>query len=133
MSLSSKVLEFIDAMKSDFPSALQMVAEDVVWINHLPAHVPFGGEYRGHEGLIQYFGELSASFEVGEYLKDEFEFIEAGNTLVMVGAESDARVLSTDRVFDLPFVWVVKFNDQGKICYLREHNDTAAIGDAFRS
>jgi ketosteroid isomerase-like protein len=132
MNLQNKLLEFIGLMKSDFPAALQLVAEDVVWINQLPEHVPFGGEYRGHEGLIQYFGELSGSFEVGEYIDDAFEFIEAGDTLVMVGAEENARVLSTGKVFDLPFVWVVKFNDDGKICYLREHNDTAAIGDAFK-
>ena len=133
MSLQNKLLQFIECMKTDFPASLQMVAEDVVWINYLPEHVPFGGKYRGHEELIQYFGELSATFEVGEYIDEEFEFIETGNTLVMVGAEENARVLSTGKVFDLPFVWVVKFNDEGKICYLREHNDTAAIGDAFRS
>jgi ketosteroid isomerase-like protein len=133
MKLSSRLLQFIATMKSDFPAALQMVAEDVVWINHLPAHVPFGGEYHGHEGLMRYFGELSEAFEVGEYVDEEFEFIEAGNTLVMVGAESNARVLTTGKVFDLPFVWVVKYNDEGNICYLREHNDTAAIGDAFHN
>ena len=133
MSLQHKLLQFIECMKTDFPASLQMVAEDVVWINYLPEHVPFGGKYRGHEGLIQYFGELSTTFEVGEYIDEEFEFIETGNTLVMVGAEENARVLSTGKVFDLPFVWVVKFNDEGKICYLREHNDTAAIGAAFRS
>lgn len=133
MNLSTKILEFIDTVKSDFPSALQMLAEDVVWINLLPAHVPFGGEYRGHQEVVQYFKELSATFEIGDYIDSEFEFIETDNTLVMVGAESNARVLATGKVFDLAFVWVVKFNDEGKICYLREHNDTAAIGDAFRS
>ena len=132
MSMTDKLLEMIALMKSDFPAALERMAEDVVWVNLLPEHVPFGGEYHGHEGIIQYFGQLSASFEIGEYIDEEFEFIESGNTLVMVGAEKNAKVLSTGKVFDLAFVWVVKFNDEGKVCYVREHNDTASIGDAFK-
>jgi len=132
MSLENKLMEYISALKTDFPAALKMVAEDVVWINYLPDNVPFGGEYRGHEGLIEYFQTLTENFEIGQYVDGSFEFIESGNTLVFIGAETGARVLSTGKVFDLPFVWVVKWNDEGKICYAREHNDTAAIGDAFK-
>jgi ketosteroid isomerase-like protein len=51
----------------------------------------------------------------------------------LVGFEKDAKVPSTGKTFDLHFVWVVKFNAEGKIFYLREHNDTAAIGDAFKA
>ena len=69
---------------------------------------------------------------IGDYKWDVFDYIESGNTLVMVGFEKDGKAIPTGRVFDLHFVWVVKFNDEGKICYLREHNDTAAIGDAFK-
>jgi ketosteroid isomerase-like protein len=50
-----------------------------------------------------------------------------------VGFEKNGRAIPTGEVFDLHFVWVVKFNAKGKLCYLREHNDTAAIGDAFKS
>ncbi len=133
MGLQTKLLDWLTLLKTDFPASLELVAEDVHWVNYLPEHVPFGGEYDGHAGLMQYFGEISASFEVGEYVDEEFEFIESDNTMVMVGAENNAKVLSTGKVFDLSFVWVVKFNEEGKICYLREHNDTAAIGDAFRN
>jgi ketosteroid isomerase-like protein len=133
MSLQKKLLDWMGLMKTDFPASLELIADDIHWVNFLPDHVPFGGEYDGHAGLMQYFGELAATFEVGDYVYEEFEFIETGNTVVMVGAETNAKVIPTRKVFDLPFVWVVKFNDEGKICYLREHNDTAAIGDAFRS
>lgn len=50
----------------------------------------------------------------------------------MVGSEDEGKVISTGKVFDLHFVWVIRFDDEGKICYVREHNDTAAIGDAFK-
>jgi ketosteroid isomerase-like protein len=75
---------------------------------------------------------MAETFELGNYLWDDFKYIESGNELVIVGFEKGGRVIPTGKVFDLHFVWVVKFNDEGKICYLREHNDTAAIGDAFK-
>jgi ketosteroid isomerase-like protein len=53
--------------------------------------------------------------------------------VVLVGYEKNGKAIPTGKVFDLPFVWVVKFNEDGKISYLREHNDTAAIGDAFKA
>ena len=63
---------------------------------------------------------------------DRIGAIDSG-LLVLVGFEKDGKALPTGKIFDLHFVWVVKFTDDGKICYLREHNDTAAIGDAFRA
>ncbi len=132
MSLVEKLQEYIGAAKTDFPASLAMLDEDVQWINLLPEHVPFGGEYRGREGIAEYFQQMSESFVIGDYIYDQFEFIETGDTVVLVGFEKDALVPATGKTFDLHFVWVVKFNDDGKICYLREHNDTAAIGDAFK-
>ena len=133
MSLVNKLQDYINAAKTDFPASLEMFSEEVQWINLLPEHVPFGGEYRGHEGVATYFGEMAETFVIGDYIYDQFEFIETGDTVVLVGFEKDALVPATGKTFDLHFVWVVKFDDAGKICYLREHNDTAAIGDAFKS
>jgi ketosteroid isomerase-like protein len=133
MSLVDKLQDYIGAVKTDFPASMAMLDENVQWINLLPEHVPFGGEYRGHEGIVEYFQQMSESFVIGDYIYDEFEFIETGNTVVLVGYEKNATVPATGKTFDLHFVWVVKFNEDGKICYLREHNDTAAIGDAFRA
>ena len=132
MSLVDKIQHYLAVVKEDFPTSLALLSEDVVWINLLPDHIPFGGEYRGREGVVDYFTLLSETFVLGDYVYDQFEFIESGNTLVIVGFEKDGKAIPTGKVFDLHFVWVVKFNDDGKICYLREHNDTAAIGDAFK-
>ena len=131
MSLKEKMLNYLAAVKEDFPAAMAMTADDVVWINLLPENVPFGGTYQGHEGLVEYFQQLATSFVIGDYPIEEFDFIETEDTLVMVGYEKDALALPTDVRFDLHFVWVVKFDAEGLICYLREHNDTAAIGAAF--
>ena len=132
MSLKEKVLDYLAAVKNDPGASMAMLADDVHWINLLPAHVPFGGEYHGIAGVAAYVGQLAEHFVLGHYQVDEFDYIETGNTLVMVGSESEAQVPATGKTFDLDFVWVVRFNNEGKICYLREHNDTAAIGEAFR-
>jgi ketosteroid isomerase-like protein len=133
MSLVEKLHHYVATMKSDFEGSLDLLADDVVWINLLPEHVPFGGTYTGKAEVVGYFTQMAETFEIGDYLWDTFDYIESGNTLVMIGFEKDGKAVPTGKVFDLHFVWVVKFNDEGKICYLREHNDTAAIGDAFKS
>ena len=132
MSLIEKLQNYTATMQVDFPASLEMLSDDIQWINLLPDNVPFGGEYRGKEEVVGYFQLMAETFVIGEYLYDQFEFIESGDTVVVVGFEKDGKAIPTGKTFDLNFVWVVKFNDEGKICYLREHNDTAAIGDAFK-
>ena len=122
---------FFAAASTDLNSALSLLSEDITWINKLPEHVPFGGEYQGHQGVVRYFAEMAEAFVLGNHDLTEWDFIEAGDTLVIVGCEKQGRALSTGKVFDLEFVWVVRFDESGRICYLREHNDTAAIGSAF--
>lgn len=130
-SMTERMASFFTAVQEDFESALQLLSDDITWINLLPEHVPFGGEYRGHAGVVQYFQEMAASFVLGEHDLAEWDFIESGDTLVIVGCEKGGKALNTGKVFDLNFVWVVRFDEQGRIHYLREHNDTAAIGGAF--
>jgi ketosteroid isomerase-like protein len=133
MSLVNNIEKFLTATQTDFVASLQLLSEDVVWINRLPEHVPFGGDYHGRDGVAQYFQKMLEVFVLGEHKLDEYEFIETGDTLIIVGCETGGTALPTGKVFDLEFVWIVRFDDQGRIKYLREHNDTAAIGDAFLS
>lgn len=132
MTNTERLLDYLATMKEDPAAAMALLSDDATWINILPDHVPFGGEYHGREAIAHYFQLMADTFVVGSYPIEQFDFIDAGDTLVVVGYEKDGRVLPTGRVFDLHFIWVVKFNEQGQIRYLREHNDTAAIGDAFR-
>lgn len=131
MSLVERIEHYLTTAKTDFVASLALLSEDVVWINRLPDHVPFGGEYHGHEGVARYFQLLAETFVLGGHNFQEYDFIETENTLVIVGCEKDGKVIPTGKVFDLEFVWVVRFDEEGRIKYLREHNDTAAIGGAF--
>lgn len=133
MSHAARVEQFLSLAKTDFEAALALLSEEVVWINKLPDHVSFGGEYHGRAGVAQYFQEMLSVFALGEHDLTQYEFIESGDTLVMVGCEKGGKALTTGKVFDLDFVWVMRFDEQGRILYLREHNDTAAMGDAYRA
>ena len=133
MNHTKRLQHYLATLATDFEASMDLLADDLVWINMLPEHVPFGGVYEGKEAVLGYFGELAETFAIGEHPWDEFETIESGNTVVLVGYEKNGKAIPTGKVFDLPFVWVVKFNEDGKISYLREHNDTAAIGDAFKA
>lgn len=131
MSLIEKIEHYLSTTKTDFVASLALLSEDVVWINRLPEHIPFGGDYRGRDGVAQYFQLLTQAFVLGDHHFQEYDIIETEDTLVIVGCEKNGKVIATGKIFDLDFVWVVRFDDQGRIKYLREHNDTAAIGDAF--
>ena len=131
MNLVTNIEKYLLTAKIDFPASLELLSEDVVWINRLPEHVPFSGEYHGRAGVAQYFQRLAENFVLGEHNLNEYDFIETEDPLVMVGCEKGGKALPTGKVFDLEFVWVVRFDGQGRIKYLREHNDTAAIGAAF--
>ena len=133
MNLVTNIEKYLLTAKIDFPASLELLSEDVVWINRLPEHVPFSGEYHGRAGVAQYFQRLAENFVLGEHNLNEYDFIQTEDTLVMVGCEKGGKALPTGKVFDLEFVWVVRFDEQGRIKYLREHNDTAAIGDAFKT
>jgi len=87
--------------RRDFEAVKCLMSEDFVWINILPEHVPFGGIYRGAEGLKRYHEELSVSWVLGEF---EFEeYITSGTTLVLVGTEVNAKAISTGKICNMPF------------------------------
>lgn len=104
------------------------VAHNLVVINELADNVPFGGRYDGHYGIIQYLGELARGIDMGP-LEYEEMFCD-GNTVVGIGREkSVAR--STGRAYDMAFVHVFDWSDDGKLLSLREFNDTAEQTKAF--
>ena len=66
MSLKDKVLHSVATMKSDFESSLDILADDVVWINLLPENVPFGGTYRVKEDVVGYFMAMAETYVIGD-------------------------------------------------------------------
>lgn len=125
------VNRFMQALLSDFPACVQMLTDDFVWENFLPAHVPFGGRYEGAQGLERYLGQLSEAWVIGELVFHDFVFDPETRTLAATGVEKDGKSILTSRSCDMDFIWEFRFAADGRLGYLREYNDTAAIGATF--
>jgi ketosteroid isomerase-like protein len=122
--------EFYELLLSDFEAAVtQFLADDFVWENPLPTCVPFGGVYHGAEGLAQYFKGLSEAIEMSPLHFDEM--IAGDGIVAAIGVEANTHVLPTGKRYDMPFVHVIRFNDEGKVTHVREYNDTREMVAAF--
>lgn len=130
--VAEKVRDFYQMIVTDTEAAIQRyVAEDIVWDNPLPEHIPFGGSYQGVEGLIQYLTQLAGAIEMSPL--HFTDIIANADMAAAIGEEQATRVISTGKIYTMPFVHVLRFNKEGKICYVREYNDTREMVEAFRS
>lgn len=129
-SLAQKAEEFYVLLLSDFEAAkTKYMTEDFVWENPLPDSVPFGGLYKGPQELLRYLGELNAAIEMNPlHITD---FIVDGSTVVAIGIERETLVKRSGRRYTMPFVHVLRFDENGKISQVREYNDTTEMLKAF--
>ena len=106
---------------------LRCVAPDAVLDNPLPAPVPFGGIYQGHQGFITYAQQIFAGIQIERFEIDEI--FAQGERVTVLGREK-SRSLATGKCYDMAWVHVLTVRD-GRIQHLREYNDTAAMAAAF--
>ena len=122
--------EFYDLLLSDFEGAVEkFLADGFVWENPLPECVPFGGVYHGAEGLGAYFVGLSEAIEMSPLHFDEM--IGGDGVVAAIGVEANTLVLPTGKRYDMPFVHIIRFNEEGKVTHVREYNDTREMVVAF--
>ena len=130
--VEAKTQELYHLLTADFGKVIsEWLADDFVWINQLPKHVPFGGIYKGADGLLRYGRELVATIEL-KPLEVE-EIVVNGLTAVVIGVERGTRVIPTGKYYDMDWVHVVKFMPDGTLSYLREYNQYEDMAAAFRS
>ncbi|MFC4561807.1 nuclear transport factor 2 family protein [Nocardiopsis mangrovi] len=100
-------------------------APDVVL--HQAEGLPFGGTWRGHEGMERFFHAMTRTWDAFDMV--EQEFLAAGDTAV-VRTQVRARSRATGREIAFPVLQTVTFAD-GRIAEVRPfYWDTAAIADA---
>ena len=129
--IAENVREFYRMLLSDTEAAIErFVADDIVWENPLPEHIPFGGRYEGIGGLIEYLTLLAAEIEMSPL--HFTDVIASDSKAAAIGVEHDTLVKRTGKSYTMPFVHVVSFNEDGKVFYVREYNDTREMVQAFR-
>jgi uncharacterized protein len=88
--------------------------------------VPWGGSYRGREGMMQFFGKITAHIDS---VVDVEELVDAGDHVVMIG-RSRGTVAATDRSFDVRVVHVWRVRD-GRLLGLDVYLNVPAMVEAL--
>lgn len=122
--------EFYTLLMTDFEAATKKyIADGFIWENPLPDSIPFGGRYEGVDGLMTYLGALDAAIEMSPlHITD---ILADGPVVAVVGVEQDTRLKGSGKTYTMPFVHVLRFNEDGKIQHVREYNDTREMVAAF--
>ena len=127
---AEKVKDFYQMIMTDTEAAIaRYVSADIVWENPLPEGIPFGGRYEGVEGLVSYLTQLAGEIEMSPL--NFTEIIADEDKAAAIGIEQNTLVISTGKSYTMPFVHVLKFNQDGKINYVYEYNVTSDMVKAF--
>jgi ketosteroid isomerase-like protein len=102
--------------RGDIPTVLDAMNDDIVWT--VPPVDEWGGEFRGKDAVLGFFGQLAQRY--GRWNLDTEEFVDAGDRLIVLGHhEFD----DGDRI---PFahVWTVR---DGRAGAFDEYVDNSAM------
>ncbi|WP_370970675.1 nuclear transport factor 2 family protein [Amycolatopsis sp. cg9] len=109
----------------DFAALTPFFAPDVVL--HQAAALPYGGEWRGHEGIEAFFAAMSGTWDVFELVDQAFL---ATTSPLVVLTHVHARARATGRELDFPILQTITVTG-GRITEVRPfYWDTAAIAAA---
>lgn len=108
----------------DRDAILQLVSPEVVAAQS--EEVPWGGEYRGLDGLERFFTNLFSHIQS----KLVFEqFLDAGDHVVAIG-RTQGNVVATGAPFDVPIAHVWQVRD-GKVVRFNPYIDIPTMRDAL--
>jgi uncharacterized protein len=113
--------------RGDIPAFLELLTDDVEWIQQGPPVIPFAGTRHGHEGVMEYFSLLGETLEFEQF--EPREFVAQDDTVVVLGFERSLGK-ATGRTVEQEWAHVYTLRD-GKIAKGRFFEDTAAYVAAF--
>ncbi len=109
--------------RGDVPAILDLLTDDVVWIEAGPADViAAAGTYHGKDGVAEFFTSLGGSVDIHKF--EPHEFIAQGDHVVVL-IHSEATVKATGKTITdhLAHVWTFR---GGKLARFEVFHDTAA-------
>lgn len=127
-----RINEFYEALGTDPERVINtLIADEFVWENPLPENIPFGGVYHGADGLRDYVQKIQAALEMTPL--HFTDVVGEGDIVAAVGVEEGTLVKATGKRYTMPFVHVVRYNDEGKVVHVREYNDTLDMVAAYKA
>ena len=114
-------------MSGQIQAILDSCHPDTVWSNAYPTTLPFGGEFRGHEGALRFLGAISSALEVKAF--EISQDVAQGDTVVALGKERSVT-RKTGKGIEFHFAHVFTLRD-GKVATFRVYSDTATVAGVF--
>jgi uncharacterized protein len=112
--------------EASFETLAPFFSPDVVL--HQAEALPYGGTWRGHEGMERFFVAMSEAWESFDLVDQEF--LATGTTAVVL-TQVRARARATGRELEFPVLQTLRI-ENGQITELRPfYWDTAAISAAI--
>jgi ketosteroid isomerase-like protein len=123
------VRDVFDAFGRGDPAFIvAQVSGDVDWRHPGGADIPYGGAYKGPQGVSQFFSRIGEAVEVKSW--EPKHVLAAGDEVVATGAWS-GTARPTGKNFASDWGMVFGFR-AGKIASFRVVEDTAQLSSAFR-
>ena len=116
--------------RGDIAAILELLDENVDWcFVGRPEDIPFAGQRRGHEAMIDFFSTVARTCEVLEFGPQEVMTFE--DKVLSLGNER-VKVKANGRFFESDWIHLFTVLD-GKVVRLREFYDTATLAAAFKN
>lgn len=113
--------------RGDVAFILDQLAEDVAWVTHLDAVVPWSGTFSKRADVQRFFDAIFASVEIDAF--EPQEWVADGDTVISIGRfAGHSRTLG--KPFDTRWIFVWKLAG-GRVRSYEQFHDSA-IAAAFR-
>lgn len=113
--------------RGDVGFIVDQLTDDVGWVSHFDAIIPWGGDFSGKARVPHFFEAIFGSVDVETF--EPKEWIAQDDTVVSLG-EFGCRVRTTGKKARTRWAFIWKFVD-GKICSYEQFHDPA-LAAAFQ-
>ena len=113
--------------KGNIDYVLEQLADNVDWKLHVPAAIPYSGQFIGVEQVAHFFTVQSNAIHINDFRVDAF--IDGGNAITVQGWDR-IQVKHTGRIFEMDWAHIYHMED-GKVIKFREYFDTYPLMKAF--
>jgi ketosteroid isomerase-like protein len=114
--------------KGNPQGVLDLLHEDVLWIDPGYPEIPYAGKRRGKAEVLQFFGEMSQTVQFTQF--EPRNFWNDGDMVVVKGYFA-GKALPTGKSFESEWVMLWEVKD-GKVKYYQAFVDTHSVAGAIK-
>ena len=130
MDSNSKLIADLYAAfaRGDIPFILERISADVQFVHSDSPEMPYGGTYKGKDGVEKFFGSIDGAVEVKSF--EPKSYLSSGDEVMTTGVWS-AVARATGKLFISQ--WAMRFLvKDGLVSYAHVYEDTAVTAAALR-